>query len=70
MYSQFSPVTIMPPESQVPEAPVVGEPSGSTSQSEGGIQVPSVDEIVQDQAFYIKLCDEQSEFFKRNIAES
>ena len=65
----FSPATIMPAESQVPKASVVGEPSGSTSQSEGSIQVPSVDEIVQDQAFYIKLCDEQSEFFKQNIAE-
>lgn len=62
----------MPAESQaceVPKAPVVGEPSGSTSQSEGSVQVPSVDEIVQDRVFYVKLCEEQSEFFRQNNAE-
>lgn len=39
---------------EVAEAPVVGKPSGTAF---GVIPVPFVDEIVQDQAFYIKLCD-------------
>ena len=32
--------------------------------------IPTVDEIVHDQVFYAKLCEEQSAVFRQNIAES
>ena len=32
-------------------------------------EVPTVDEIVHDQAFYIKLCEEQSVVFRQNVEE-
>jgi len=30
---------------------------------------PSVDEIIRDQVYYMKLCEEQSEVFRQNVEE-
>jgi ethanolamine utilization cobalamin adenosyltransferase len=31
--------------------------------------IPTVKELMQDQSFYIRLCEEQSEVFRQNIEE-
>lgn len=31
--------------------------------------IPTVDEIVHDQAFYVKLCEEQTAIFRQNVEE-
>lgn len=33
------------------------------------IIIPTVDEVAHDQAFYIKLCEEQSVVFRQNVEE-
>jgi hypothetical protein len=62
------------------EAPTVGDASTSHAakgkapevavcQSNVAIRIPSVDEIVQDQAHYVNICDEQSAVFREHVQE-
>jgi hypothetical protein len=50
-------------------------PQAATTQSDAtrtvtpSIVIPTVDEIVHDQAFYVKICDEQSVVFRQNVEE-
>jgi hypothetical protein len=41
----------------------------SISQAENNVPPPSVDEIIRDQVFYMKLCEEQSVVFRQNVEE-
>jgi hypothetical protein len=43
-------------------------PEVTIPQSEAAI-IPTVNEIVHDQVFYIKLCEEQSVVFRQNVEE-
>lgn len=40
-----------------------------SAKREAEVTIPTVDEIVHDQAFYIKLCEEQSVVFRQNVEE-
>jgi hypothetical protein len=39
------------------------------SQAENNIPPPSVGDIIRDQVFYAKLCEEQSVVFRQNVEE-
>jgi hypothetical protein len=47
------------------KAPEVSIPQAQAAQP----IIPSVEELVQDQTFYIKLCEEQSAVFRQNVEE-
>jgi hypothetical protein len=46
----------------------VSQAGNSMSHAENNVP-PTVDEIVRDQVFYTKLCEEQSVVFRQNVEE-
>ena len=40
-----------------------------TNSQSKAVLIPTVDEIVHDQALYVKLCEEQSVVFRQNVEE-